>query len=269
MGRVVLEDNNGEDMTNSREGLSKKSSVAHWLLAGMLASMAAACGSDDPSGPEEDAMPQAPGIYNRVLSPDQRYTLLIPTGYNAGQPAPLILSLHYGGIVVPYYGSRLLEVLVSPALEDLGSIIVAPEAIGQGWDNAESEKQVLDLIREIKANYTIDESRTLVTGFSMGGRGAWYLAARHPDVFRAAIPISASPEDDATEVDWQVPLLVIHSVADEVVAFKPVETTVRALKEVNVQIEMIVVQDVTHFQVELFVEPLRAALPWIRKAWGE
>lgn len=214
-------------------------------------------------------MPQAPGIYNRVLSPDQRYTLLIPTGYNAGQPAPLILSLHYGGIVVPYYGSRLLEVLVSPALEDLGSIIVAPEAVTQGWDNAESEKQVLDLIREIKANYTIDESRTLVTGFSMGGRGAWYMAARHPDVFRAAIPISASPEEDATEVDWQVPLLVIHSVADEVVAFEPVETTVRALKEVDVQIEMIVVQDVTHFQVELFVEPLRAALPWIRKAWGE
>lgn len=214
-------------------------------------------------------MPQAPGIYNRVLSPDQRYTLLIPTGYNAGQPAPLILSLHYGGIVVPYYGSRLLEVLVSPALEDLGAIIVAPEAVAQGWDNAESEKQVLDLIREIKANYAIDESKTLVTGFSLGGRGAWYLAARHPDVFRAAIPISASPEEDATEVNWQVPLLVIHSVADEVVAFEPVETTVRALKEVDVQIEMIVVQDVTHYQVELFVEPLRAALPWIRKAWGE
>ena len=214
-------------------------------------------------------MPQAPGIYNRVLSPDQRYTILIPTGYNAGQPAPLILSLHYGGIVVPYYGSRLLEVLVSPALEDLGAIIVAPEAVAQGWDNAESEKQVLDLIREIKANYAIDESKTLVTGFSLGGRGAWYLAARHPDVFRAAIPISASPEEGATEVDWQVTLLVIHSVADEVVAFEPVETTVRALKEVDVQIEMIVVQDVTHYQVELFVEPLRAALPWIRKAWGE
>ena len=214
-------------------------------------------------------MPQAPGIYNRVLSPDQRYTLGIPTGFNAGQPAPLILSLHYGGIVVPYYGSGLLEVLVSPALEDLGAIIVAPEAVAQGWDNAESEKQVLDLIREIKANYAIDESKTLVTGFSLGGRGAWYLAARHPDVFRAAIPISASPEEDATDVDWQVPLLVIHSVADEVVAFEPVETTVRALKEVDVQIEMIVVQDVTHYQVELFVEPLRAALPWIRKAWGE
>lgn len=257
-------------MINSRRGLRKKSPAVHWFLAGTLAVMAAACGSKDPSGPEEDVMPQSPGIYNRELSTGgQRYTLLIPSGYNAGQAAPLVLSLHYGGVVVPYYGSRLLEVLISPALEDLGAIIVAPEMVGQSWDSEESEKQVLDLIRAIKANYAIDENRTLVTGFSMGGRGAWYLAARHPDLFSAAIPISARPEDNATEVDWQVPLLVIHSVADEVVAFEPVETTVRALKENDVPIEMIIVHEVTHYQIELFLEPLKAAVPWIRKAWDE
>ncbi len=257
-------------MIISRRGLREKSPTVHWFLAGMLAIVAAACGSDDPAGPEADAMPQSPGIYNRVLPPDQRYTLLVPTGYRTGQPTPLILSLHYGGIVVPFYGSRLLEVLVQPALQDLGAIVVAPEVTtGQDWDNEDSEAQVLDLIRAIKANYAIDEDRTLVTGFSMGGRGAWYMAARHPGLFRAAIPISARPEEDATEVDWQVPLLVIHSVADELIPFEPVETTVRALKERDVQIEMIVVQDVGHYQIELFVEPLRAALPWIRKAWGE
>ena len=270
MVQIVFLDNSGEDMINSREGLRKKPAAVHWLLAGTLAAVAAACGSDDPSGPEEDVMPQAPGIYNRELSTGgQRYTLLIPSGHRAGQPSPLIVSLHYGGIVVPYYGSRMLEVLISPALEDLGAIIVAPEATAQGWDNEESEKQVLDLIRAIKDGYTIDETKTLVTGFSMGGRGAWYMAARHPDLFRAAVPISARPEEDATEVDWQVPLLVIHSVADEVVAFEPVETTVRALKASDVHIEMIIVRDVTHYQIELFVEPLRAAVPWIRNAWGE
>lgn len=257
-------------MTNSREGLRKKTSAVYRLLAGTLAVVAAACGSDDPAGSEEDVMPQSPGIYNRELTPGgQRYTLLIPSGFNSRQPTPLVLSLHYGGVVVPYYGSRMLEVLVQPALEDLGAIIVAPEVVGQGWDNADSEKQVLDLVRAIKANYTIDETRTLVTGFSMGGRGAWYLAARRPDLFRAAIPISASPEEDAAEVDWRVPLLVIHSIADEVVAFEPVETTVRALKASNVQVDMIIVRDVTHYQIELFIEPLRAAVPWIRKAWGE
>ncbi len=257
-------------MINSRRGLRKKSPAVHWFLAGTLAVMAAACGSEDPSGPEEDVMPQSPGIYNRELSPGgQRYTLLIPSGYNAGQATPLVLSLHYGGAVLPYYGRALLEVLVRPALEDLEAIIVAPEVIGQGWTNAESEKQVLDLIRAIKANYVIDESRTLVTGFSMGGRGAWYLAARHPDLFRAAIPISASPAEDATEVDWQVPLLVIHSVADDVVPFEPVESTVRALIGADVRIELIVVQNLGHYDFQLYVEPLRAAVPWIRKAWGE
>jgi dipeptidyl aminopeptidase/acylaminoacyl peptidase len=103
----------------------------------------------------------------------------------------------------------------------------------------------------------------------MGGRGAWYMAARHPDLFRAAIPISARPEENAADVDWRIPLLVIHSVADEVIAFEPVETTVRALIDKGVRIEMIVVQGLTHFQTDLFVAPLKAALPWIREAWAE
>ncbi len=257
-------------MINSRQELRKKSPAGHWLLAGVLAAVVAACGSDEPAGSGEAGMPQAPGIHNRVLSPGgQRYTVLIPSGYNAGQPTPLILSLHYGGVVVPYYGRSMLEVLVQPALEDLGAIILAPEATAQGWDNAESEKQLLDLIVAIKANYAIDEKRTLVTGFSMGGRGAWYMAARHPNLFRAAIPISARPEENVAEVDWQVPLLVIHSVVDEVVPFEPVETTVRTLKEGDVQIELIVVQNLTHYETQLFVAPLRAALPWIREAWAE
>ncbi|MDE3001502.1 MAG: prolyl oligopeptidase family serine peptidase [Gemmatimonadota bacterium] len=236
----------------------------------MLAVTAAACGSDDPSGPDADAMPRSPGAYDRELSPGgQRYTLLIPSGYNARQPTPLVLSLHYGGSVLPYYGRPLLEVLVGPALEDIGAIIVAPEATVQGWDNEESEQQVLELIRSIKANYMIDEARTLVTGFSMGGRGTWYMAARHPDLFRAAIPISGRPEENATEVDWQVPLLVIHSVADEVIPFGPVESTVRALKGADVRIDLIVVQNVGHYDIQLYVEPLRAAVPWIRRAWEE
>lgn len=256
-------------MINANRGLNKKSPAVHWLLAAAVAAVTAACGSDDPTGPEDEGMPRTPGIHNRVLPPgNQRYTIFIPSGFDAGQPTPLILSLHYGGVIVPYYGSRLVEVLIRPALEDLGAIIVAPEAVVQGWDNPESEQNVLDLIRAIKANYMIDESRTLVTGFSMGGRGAWYLAARHPDLFRAAIPMAAVPEENAVEVDWQIPLLVIHSVADEVIPFEPVETTVRALKEADVQIEMIVVQDVTHYQIELFITPLRAAVPWVREAWG-
>ncbi len=250
--------------------LGKKSPASYWLLAGALAVAVAACGSDDPVGSGEEDLPQSPGIYRRVLLPgSQRYTISIPAGYDAQRGAPLILSLHFGGTVTPFYGGGMLEILVLPALEDLGAIVVAPDAMSGGWDNAESEKNVLDLIRAIKANYTIDETRTLVTGFSMGGRGTWYMAARHPELFRAAIPISARPEENAADVDWQIPLLVIHSVADEVIPFEPVETTVRTLIAKGVRIEMIVVQGLTHFETDLFIAPLKAALPWIREVWSQ
>ena len=253
-----------------RRWLGKISPAGHWLLAGGLAVAVTACGSDDPAGSGEEGMPQSPGIYRRVLLPgSQRYTISIPAGYDTRQPTPLILSLHFGGAVTPFYGGQMLEILVLPALAELGAIFVAPDATSGGWDNVESEKNVLDLVRVIKANYAIDEARTLVTGFSMGGRGTWYMAARHPDLFRAAIPISARPEENAANVDWRIPLLVIHSVADEVIPFDPVETTVRALIDKGVRIEMIVVQGLTHFQTDLFVAPLKAALPWIREAWGE
>lgn len=39
-----------------------------------------------------------------------------------------------------------------------------------------------------KRTYRIDPARTLLTGYSMGAMGTWYLAARHQDIFRAAIP---------------------------------------------------------------------------------
>ena len=89
-------------MINANRGLNKKSPAVHWLLAAALAAATAACGSDDPAGPADEGMPRTPGIHNRVLPPgNQRYTIFIPSGFDAGQPTPLILSLHYGGVIVP------------------------------------------------------------------------------------------------------------------------------------------------------------------------
>jgi hypothetical protein len=40
----------------------------------------------------------------------------------------------------------------------------------------------------VKKSYAIDERRVAIRGFSMGGAGAWHLAAHHPDVWAAAAP---------------------------------------------------------------------------------
>ena len=125
-----------------------------------------------------------PGIYEMTL-PDveRRYTLVIPDGYTEQSPAPLIVSLHYGGEVTPFYGRGLLDSLIEPVLRDLGAIIVAPDSAAGNWTNPASEQHVLELMDFIEAHYNIDTNKTLLTGYSMGAGGTWYLTPRHSDRF--------------------------------------------------------------------------------------
>ncbi|MDA0746321.1 MAG: prolyl oligopeptidase family serine peptidase [bacterium] len=245
----------------------EKQGFCHWIgLVAVLVAMTAGCGSDDAVG-VDDPFPKSSGVYRQVLeSRNMRYAIALPPNYNPAVPAPLILALHYGGEVTPYYGEGFLDILIGPALQDLDAIMVAPDANGS-WSNAQSEADLLALLDVINANYNIDPKKTLITGFSMGGAGTWYMASRHQDRFRAAIPISARPIEGAADVAWTIPILAVHSVADEVVPFEPVRTTVVALQEKGVSVSLIVVEGVTHFQTQLFVTPLEAAVPWVQSAW--
>ena len=115
------------------------------------------------------------------------------------------------------------------------------------------------------ASYNVDEKKTLLTGFSMGGRGTWYLAGRNQGVFAAAIPVAGSPAADTDE--WEVPLYVIHSRQDRVLPLQPTQQYVDKLKENGADIRLVVIDGVTHYETGRFAEPLQKAVPWIRNAW--
>ena len=55
---------------------------------------------------------------------------------SAGEdPRPLIVSLHYGGPVSPWYGRGLLESVVTPALQGWGQYLSRPTARRSGGLN--------------------------------------------------------------------------------------------------------------------------------------
>ena len=116
------------------------------------------------------------------------YGISLPAGYDSesSDPRPLILALHPGGRA-PYYGSNFMRQIVEPALRGWGAVIVAPDVPAPSWANEDSEQAVLALLDDVLENHTIDRARILVTGFSMGGRGTWYMATRHADLFTGAI----------------------------------------------------------------------------------
>ncbi len=247
-----------------------KPPVLRLLLVATVGFMISACGSDQPlqASDTPQTYAKAPGLYQQVLqSRSLRYTIFIPDGYTDAQPTPLILALHFGGEVSPFYGGFFLDVLVGPALGDMGAILVAPDAVGGGWSNSQSEANVIALLDSIHNNYNIDSRKTLVTGFSMGGRGTWYMAARHQNRFAAALLIAARPEDNSGDIEWNIPLYIIHSRQDEVVPIAPVETVAGQLKDKGVSVELVVVEGIAHFETARFITPLREAIPWIQNVW--
>ncbi|MFT5232036.1 MAG: putative peptidase [Candidatus Krumholzibacteriia bacterium] len=197
-----------------------------------------------------------------------RYSILIPDNYDPETPKPLIVALHYGGEVTPHFARGLIEKLIAPGLHELNAIILAPDSIAGPWTNEKNESMVLELMDFICEKHNIDQEQTLLTGFSMGGHGTWYIGSRNQDRFSAMIPIAGYPlvEED---VKWATPVYAIHSTADTVVPIEATDEFVTAQREQgNEQIRLVTVDDLPHYQTGGFAVPLKNTVPWVKKIWG-
>ena len=214
-------------------------------------------------------LPQKPGIYELSYSATgQRYTLWIPEGY-AKTPLPLVLVLHYGGPVTPFYGRSILEGLAAPALHELGAIMVAPDCLRGEWHNPESENDVLALLSHLEEHYPLAPGRTLISGYSMGAQGVWYLAARHQERFAAGIAMARPPPDEWMGITWRIPMYVIHSTGDEYFPYERTVSAVERLIEAGAPVEFQLIRGVSHFDAAGFTRHLRGAIPWIRRKWRD
>lgn len=215
-------------------------------------------------------LPTAPGVHELTLNTAGgrvMYGVSVPRGYNASTPVPLVVVLHSGGQRVPFYGAAFTRFLVEPALRDLQAIIVAPDCPANAWSDPACDAGMLAVVDEAMKSYAIDRTRVLVTGYSMGGRGTWYAAAHHADLFTAAIPMAASI-GDLTEAELgRQPTYVIHSRADEVVPFAPAERNARALARAGHIIRFEAVDGFTHFEMYRYIEALKRGGRWIEEQW--
>jgi len=216
-----------------------------------------------------------PGIYDLTLEREKAapvvYSLSIPEGFDPGEARPLVVALHFAGKNRAHFGRGILTSLVEPGLRELGAIIAAPDSPGQGWTNPDSERVVLDLLDFLMKSYRIDPERIVLTGYSMGGMGTWTIASRHPDRFTGVVPMAGAPRgvpEDNLRVFTKLPLYAIHSRIDSVVALEPTKTAIEQLRAWNAaDVELTVVDDVTHYNIQGFTDYLREAGRWLEKVW--
>lgn len=226
------------------------------LLIGILSSRAA-----DAQGTKHLTFPLANGA-------QMLYALSVPSDYAPGRPTPLILALHPGGERPPYFGEMFFLQVVAPALNELHAIVVAPDCPTRSWAEDGADQAVMALLSQVMGEFTVDRKRVLVTGFSMGGGGTWFMSARHPDLFTAAIPIAGPLRDQKIDQLGMIPTFVIHSRDDQLVPFAASEAAVRTLQGMGRPVAFEALSGVGHYQMGGYVSTLRQAGQWVVDRWA-
>jgi pimeloyl-ACP methyl ester carboxylesterase len=149
--------------------------------------------------------PAGPGFHLRTVKTDQgerKYTVYVPEGYDGTRVFPVILFLHGSGErgedgIVPAQAG------IGPAIVNrphgVPALVVFPQA-RQSWNAGSADSDAaLKALDDVMTSFATDPHRVILTGLSMGGSGAWQMAAAHPERFAAVVPICgrAKPEDAA------------------------------------------------------------------------
>jgi len=187
------------------------------------------------------------------------YGLSVPT-IAQNKKAPLVMALHYAGSSAPYRGDNYMHVLPGPGLANLEAIIVAPDCPGDSWLDKISEEAVMSFIDAAKSEWPVDPDRIVITGYSMGGIGTWYLADKYPDVFYAAIPMASEPVGFLT---GKVPHYVIQGSDDELFGTGSIQKAVEILKSKHRVVELVIADGLTHYSAEPYVSYLQHSVPWL------
>lgn len=187
------------------------------------------------------------GLLTRTVSIGKEsytYQVFVPARLAGQRNVPVILFLHgigqrgEGGFL-PADGAA--AGFARQYLEQIPAVALLPQCRrGQYWHDPEMERMVMAEVAQTSAEFNADPKRLYLAGVSMGGFGAWHLAAEHPGKFAALVSIcGGSPltsGDRFTPIAQKVgkmPVWVFHGSEDRIVPVSESRRMVEALKSVK------------------------------------
>lgn len=216
------------------------------------------------------AQPPAPRLQRLTFKAPDGTSILygrsVPGDDDPRKPRPLVLVLHPGGQRLPYYGDQMMRQIFLPALGALDAIMVAPDCPTRAWSDPAAEQAVMALIDSVIAEFAVDRRRILVTGYSLGGSGTWFLSSHHADRYTAAI-VLAGRTDEPIERLAKVPTYVIHSRDDEVVPFAQAERRAAELGSMGRVVKFEALQGLGHYAMRGYMGALERAGRWVTEQW--
>ncbi|MBW5447876.1 prolyl oligopeptidase family serine peptidase [Cohnella sp. CFH 77786] len=181
---------------------------------------------------------------------DLGFQLFLPDEYETktDRSWPLILFLH--GVKKRGSDLRLLDGYGLPSIAENWNgfefLVLAPQC--PAYTDWTSERDaVLALLERILSDYRVDPDRIYLTGFSMGGHGAWDLAAYRPDRFAAVVPLAGWFDPEAAHLLGEMPVWAFHGEEDDMVPVQATKDMVQALKSADGNVTCTFYPGLKHF----------------------
>ena len=152
-------------------------------MATIVVALLAGCGDAPPAGLKVEDLTVA----SRAVQEDMAVKVVVPEGGAAGRP--LLVFLHgRGGDEGSYLHDPLLHAI--GALGDRAPVVAFPDgAEDKYWHDRDSgdwgRYVTAEVIPQVAERFGTDRDRVAIGGISMGGFGAYDIAARHPRRFCA------------------------------------------------------------------------------------
>lgn len=160
------------------------------------------------------------------------YKLFLPKDHNKqnNKPLPLIMFLHgikkRGNDLSLLDGYGLIHIAEQNA--EFRYIVVAPQCPADTYWS-ENRTYLLEILEEVIREYLVDRKRIFLTGFSMGGHGAFDLAAKTKDIFAAVAPIAGWYKVNEAMNLTSIPIWAFHGEEDDVVPISASESMIHAI----------------------------------------
>ena len=218
-----------------------------------------------------EGSPNAVLVKNDSITPDphlgmQQVSVALPDGssvacwlYRPEAPSAnpgLIVYLHGGSgkgddLNLITDADGFPQYLLSGQLGALSSYVLIPQLPKalKGW--IDMDTTLMDMIQVVSNSCGINAADISLTGHSMGGTGAWSLAAAHPGFFARVAPLSGSIRYTRENVLAlkDTPVYAFVGTADTIVAPESSIAFVEALSAVGGNARIVEIEGADHFDV--------------------
>lgn len=175
------------------------------------------------------------------------YYLYVPEYYDSSESYPLLFSFHGSGQT----GGIMRDFMKQTT--DIGAIICCPD-----HNNMTTTQELMYMVDSSFAfldNYSIDENKRVITGFSFGAYTAYHIGLYNPDMFTGIIGIS--PLLDSAQMNtrkWEnirsIRMAAILGTAD--FNWIPANNLLTMMQDSAAKLLYLVKQDVSHSDIFYF-----------------